>query len=301
MTCGIYLITNKINNMQYIGQSIDIEERFYRHSLAHDNCYFHNAVKKYGWNNFKTEILEKCLPDKKILNELEKKYIKQYNTLMPNGYNMTIGGDSSSDREKKPVKQYDLQGVFIQEFSSIKEAARTLKIDSRYISAVVNKKGRKTAGNFQWCFIGEENNIKNNPKNYSGYEKIPVCQYSLSGKYIQTIESLSEAARQVKLKDVSQIKFCCENKGNYSSGGYQWRYLKDFQEQIPAYSSQKAHSTTNKKVIQLDKQGNKIAEYSSAKEAAEALHMKKGGNSSILRVCQGKQKTSMGYKWEYGE
>lgn len=68
---------------------------------------------------------------------------------MPNGYNMTIGGDSSSDREKKPVKQYDLQGVFIQEFSSIKEAARTLKIDSRYISAVVNKKGRKTAGNFQ--------------------------------------------------------------------------------------------------------------------------------------------------------
>lgn len=48
MTCGIYLITNKINNMQYIGQSIDIEERFYRHSLAHDNCYFHNAVKKYG-------------------------------------------------------------------------------------------------------------------------------------------------------------------------------------------------------------------------------------------------------------
>ena len=77
MTCGIYLITNKINNMQYIGQSIDIEERFYRHSLAYDNCYFHNAIKKYGWNNFKTEILEKCLPDKKILNELEKKYIKQ--------------------------------------------------------------------------------------------------------------------------------------------------------------------------------------------------------------------------------
>lgn len=48
MTSGIYLITNKINNMQYVGQSIDIEERFYRHSLACDDCYFHNAIRKYG-------------------------------------------------------------------------------------------------------------------------------------------------------------------------------------------------------------------------------------------------------------
>jgi hypothetical protein len=27
--------------------------------------------------------------------------------------------------------------------------------------------------------------------------------------------------------------------------------------------------------------------------------MKKGGNSAILRVCQGKQKTCMGYIWRY--
>lgn len=68
---------------------------------------------------------------------------------MPNGYNMTIGGDSSSDVEKKPIKQYDLHGIFIQEFSSIKEAARKLNIDSRYIGAAAHKKGRTTAGNFQ--------------------------------------------------------------------------------------------------------------------------------------------------------
>ena len=301
MTSGIYLITNNINHKQYVGQSINIEERCYRHSLASDNCYLHNAIKKYGWNNFSTKILEECPPDKTILNQLEKYYIQQLNTLMPNGYNMTQGGDASPEHVKKSIKQFDLEGVFIQEFPSIREAGQSLNIDPRYISDAANRKGRNTTSGFQWCFPGEEDKIQINPKTNSGYNKIPVCQYNLKGQYIKTIESINEAARQVGIKDTSQIKTCCETQGNYSAGGYMWRYSKDFQEQITPYNSKKAHSTTSKKVIQFDKKGNKIAEYDSAKDAEIALNMKKGGNSAILRVCQGKQKTSMGYIWKYGD
>lgn len=301
MTSGIYLITNKLNNMQYVGQSVDIEDRLYRHSITNDNCYLHNAIKKYGWDNFKTEIVEYCEPNKEILNAKEIYYIQYFNTLMPNGYNMTKGGGASPEYTKKKVKQYDLEGVYIQTFPSVKEASIATNIDSRYISGVANHSDRYTAKGFQWCFEGEEYNIQKNPKNYSGYDKIPVCQYSLEGKYIQTIESLSAAAKQVKLADANGIKRCCDAKGNYSAGGYQWRYLQDKKDQIPPYNSQKAHCTTNKPVEQYNKQGEKIAEFSSAKEAADSLNMKKGGNSAILRVCQGKQKTCMGFIWKYKE
>lgn len=35
--------------------------------------------------------------------------------------------------------------------------------------------------------------------------------------------------------------------------------------------------------------------------AADAVGLSKGGNSAILRACQGKQKTSGGFKWKYAD
>lgn len=67
---------------------------------------------------------------------------------MPNGYNMTAGGDSNSETIKRKIRQYDKEGVFIQEFDSIKEAGKKLNIDPRYIVAVAKHK-RNTAGDYQ--------------------------------------------------------------------------------------------------------------------------------------------------------
>jgi group I intron endonuclease len=57
MNCGIYKITNKINNKCYIGSSVNILERFKSHrnklkSNKHINNYFQNAYNKHGINNF---------------------------------------------------------------------------------------------------------------------------------------------------------------------------------------------------------------------------------------------------------
>lgn len=51
-------------------------------------------MKKYGEENFIFEILELC--DEKDLNVKEEKYIIQYNTLVPMGYNVQKGGDNHS-------------------------------------------------------------------------------------------------------------------------------------------------------------------------------------------------------------
>ena len=89
--CGIYKITNLINGKIYIGQSRFIQRRFDKHkSEAKNNnpLPLYNAIRKYGIDNFKFEIIEECLPDE--LNNRETYYMFFYNSFVPNGYNIKI-------------------------------------------------------------------------------------------------------------------------------------------------------------------------------------------------------------------
>jgi group I intron endonuclease len=86
----IYKITNLVNNKVYIGQSTRVSrviERKYKGS----GKVIHLAIKKYGWENFKVEILEYA-ENQNELNDKEPAYIKHYNSLAPNGYNIKKGG-----------------------------------------------------------------------------------------------------------------------------------------------------------------------------------------------------------------
>ncbi len=56
--CGIYQIPNNINGKIYIGQSIDIKRRWNQHKYGKGSIILKNAIKKYGINNFKFEVLE---------------------------------------------------------------------------------------------------------------------------------------------------------------------------------------------------------------------------------------------------
>lgn len=100
---GIYKYQNKINGHVYIGQSVDITQRQYNHKSsafnqrANDyNSQFHQAIRKYGLENFDFEIIAELTPEeytKETLNQLEIFFIKYYNSFH-NGYNATEGGDS---------------------------------------------------------------------------------------------------------------------------------------------------------------------------------------------------------------
>lgn len=100
MISGIYKITNKINNKVYIGQSVNIEERWdYHKAVCHwDNqSALYRAFKKYGIKNFDFQVIEKVPPIKEQLNEREIYWIKYYDACK-NGYNLTKGGNSFSLR-----------------------------------------------------------------------------------------------------------------------------------------------------------------------------------------------------------
>jgi group I intron endonuclease len=91
----IYKVTNTTNNKCYIGlTSRDFETRRYEHiyeSKGDSVFKFHQALRKYSYDNFTWEILESGLESIKIANEREMFYIKKFNSYS-NGYNMTKGG-----------------------------------------------------------------------------------------------------------------------------------------------------------------------------------------------------------------
>lgn len=92
----IYKIVNIKNNKIYIGKtSKRLKERWSLHvnNSKNKKFYFSKAIKKYGKENFILEIIQFC-NDEKTANELEKYYIKFYNSHNPKvGYNSTLGGE----------------------------------------------------------------------------------------------------------------------------------------------------------------------------------------------------------------
>ena len=95
----VYKITCIPSAKSYIGISIHEPEkrRIRAHLSGKGNRYIANAVKKYGKDAFTYEILEENVFPQ-LLPDLEIAYIKKFNTVKPNGFNLTYGGEQN----KKP-------------------------------------------------------------------------------------------------------------------------------------------------------------------------------------------------------
>ena len=105
----IYKITNTINSKQYVGQTTKtLMERFDAHESKskYVDTYLYRAIRKYGLPAFTIEVLEEVEPE--LLSERERFWIAKLNTLIPNGYNMTEGGEggdtSMSHNYQKAMK-----------------------------------------------------------------------------------------------------------------------------------------------------------------------------------------------------
>lgn len=94
MKKDIYIIKNTINDKVYIGQSKDVHQRWLKHiSFARKNPKYplHKAMKKYGIDKFYYQILESQIVN---YDDREKYWIQYYNCIIPNGYNIAVGGNS---------------------------------------------------------------------------------------------------------------------------------------------------------------------------------------------------------------
>lgn len=92
----IYLITNTLNGKMCVGQTRQkLSRRITGHKSSRKKYGIDAAIKKYGWENFTVEVLETCPVE--MLNEREIFWIAKLNSKVPNGYNLTDGGDGGSN------------------------------------------------------------------------------------------------------------------------------------------------------------------------------------------------------------
>jgi group I intron endonuclease len=108
MGCGIYKIVNLLDNKVYIGSSISIEKREYKHFWmlnrgTHDNNHLQNSFNRDGKDNFKFTIVEECDVNKLI--ERENYFINEYESNNSNyGYNLAKVNDFRRNTFNDEVK-----------------------------------------------------------------------------------------------------------------------------------------------------------------------------------------------------
>ena len=107
MNSGIYIIRNLINGKCYVGKTQgNIKKRVMEHLNGYSpGCRaIHNAIKKYGIENFAWEILYTgIIPE--VLSDFERQAIQEYNTKAPHGYNLTDGGEGTLNPSKETIRK----------------------------------------------------------------------------------------------------------------------------------------------------------------------------------------------------
>lgn len=322
----IYCITNQINGKKYIGQTtLNVESRWkqhkYRSTINKYNQPLYNAFNKYGIDNFTVKQIKKMSNHTKDLvlqdlNYRERYYIDFINSLVPNGYNVTIGGDfNPTCFTCKEVTQLDIDYNVIAQYDSIREASRQTCISDARISRSCHEYKMNYNEGFLFCFNEDLNYVLSN-KPYINLKRVKtekpakikktkktikiekskripkvICQYDLKGNLIKKYNSITKLLKENNLTSSGSIYMACDGVTN-SSHGFLWTY----DGQIPPkYKEQ--YKSSMKRVLQFDLDFNYINTYNSLAESAKSVGLKQ--YQSISAVCRGKTFKSAGYIWRF--
>ena len=116
----------------------------------------------------------------------------------------------------KKVIQFDMQMNKIDEYLSIRDAARKTKIDRKNISSCC-KKNVISAGGFIWRY---EDDLTVRTRKYRKTKN--VLQFEMDGTFIRLFESTKEAAEELGISQTG-ISSCCVGKYKHSNG-FIWKY-----------------------------------------------------------------------------
>lgn len=170
---GIYVITNNINNKQYVGLSKDCWKRWADHfsksyySKKEDDLKkaLYMAMRKYGRENFSFSILEEC-PEEQ-LSEREIYWINKLDTYH-NGYNETPGGEISGEKNIHLGEDHGMaklkESDVIQCRKWYAEGKKSREIWEKYYQDIISYSGFQRMWHGQtWKHIMPET-FQNNPR-----------------------------------------------------------------------------------------------------------------------------------------
>lgn len=244
----IYKISNSNNDKLYIGQTKckDPRNRWYKHRytarhLERDRevSVLHRAMAKYGLNTFKFEIIEEITNE--LLDEREQYWIKFYNSVIPNGYNITQGGAgtkgySRPQTENEKEKRRQSNKEFYKTHPEAVEERR------QYTTELwKNEEYRKRVTESNIKFYSEHPDMfkgENNPfygKHHTDETKAKIKESSLhrykpiekldkdTEEVLQIYDGVKEAEKDLGVSHGWISKAAKQNKIAY---GYKWRFVE---------------------------------------------------------------------------
>lgn len=133
----LYKITNLINGKCYIGQTKNFKMRMRDHIRTRKSL-ISQAINKYGKENFSFIQLESF--DESIIDEMEKKFILKFNSLAPNGYNLTLGGGTCQELHESVKEKIRLANIGRKHTEATKQKMKDSMTPARKALIVENFK-----------------------------------------------------------------------------------------------------------------------------------------------------------------
>ena len=289
----IYKRTLKTDGRVYIGVTHNsMDKRAGNNGIKYDGCvHFYNAIKKYGWENFSSEILEEGLSKEKA-EEREIYWIEKYQSTNPEfGFNIAKGGNLAFPFEQcHKVNAYTLDGKFMQAFPSVGEAEKF--IGKTGVSDVCRGKSNR-AGGYYWRYTSEEFPEGKDLENYFFRNKkvVPINQYTLEGKFVKTFHSLNEAARETGINFTSIWDTCSGRRKR--AGEFTFRRYDDFSD---CRDIDFVYQSPEKEVNAYNLEGKYLGTYKNMREAERQLGPKA---TDISRCCKHKAHYAKGYMFRF--
>lgn len=284
---GVYKITNLLSGKFYIGQSIDINYRFYEHQIGkgqRHNSAIDAAIKKYGKENFSYEILEQC--NKENVFDRERYWAEEvYNgqCYAPLGYNIDRTGRGS--HKINWVSRYSLSGHKIKSYITIAEAARELGVSAPAIRQAIKRNG--ICKESIWA-LGLEDIIE--PYMSPDYG-IPIHCYDEYGTLKLSFKNGVEAAEYFGITTAAISAYVTHKNGYVKCCDY---YLAKDGEK-PLIREKIKHTTNGKPCYEYNLYTRElIGEYRTIKDAANVRDTK-----SIRNALRGIQNVAYGSIWSY--
>ena len=238
----IYKITNTLNGHNYIGQTTqNIKARFSQHCRSNDNTKLHNAIRKYGKENFKVDVLD--VVEDVLLDEKEVFWISRYKENVEAYYNIAEGGYNSpfkykTDEEKTAIARKSRK-TFLESHSKdevdaiYKSMGMPSTKNPNYGGSEKHRDGcRKYYENHKGCHSGSNNPFYGKRHTKETVEKLKTvkhyghCQEGENNNNFgkRGVESSNHRECIVVLQDGEKLSFgCLKEMGayfGYSNGNH---------------------------------------------------------------------------------
>ena len=268
----IYLRPNLINGKKYVGKTTDLKTRQYNWNnltQPYAGPAINNARAKYGIDNFGFEILKECNDDE--LDYWEKYYIKELNTKVPYGYNMTEGGDGNNGYS--PTEETRKKISEAQKGEKHWNYGKHLSEETRKKISIINK-GKKLS----------EETRKKLSEAAKGRKPSELCR-------MRQIEAVKG-----KKRSPEAIRKSAEGRRGY-------KHTEETRKKISETAKGKHKGIYNTKIskplFQINKNTNQIIrEFPSLSQITRDLGYSIG---NISQCCNGERKSAYGYIWKYKE